>query len=142
MHDLVVLWCFSRHSQNVSEPAMELIRRTCPEATSPHREVSSNSDSRSGGTCDMPVAPEGVLTWSGVIVEPGESGSFFVKVLVLVFCWLVARCCHMLSIMWQQCAVGHVVCLPYPLSQLETVVCNETTPRSTAKTVAGCCSTW
>lgn len=66
-----------------ANPAMELIRRTCPEASSPHREVSSNgSDSRSGGTCTMPSAPSGVLTWSGVIVEPGEGSSFYVKVRV------------------------------------------------------------
>lgn len=65
-----------------TDPAMELIRRTCPEAMSPTREASSNgSDSRSGGTCNMPVAPPGVLTWSGVIVEPGEGSSFYVKVL-------------------------------------------------------------
>ncbi len=61
--------------------AVDLIRRTCPEATSPPGEQSSHgSDSRSGGACELPVAPEGVLTWSGVIVEPGETGSLYVKV--------------------------------------------------------------
>lgn len=71
----------------MTDPARELIRRTCPEAaSSPQRELSSNgSDSRSGGTCSMPVAPEGVLTWSGVIVEPAEGTSFYVKVCTL--CW-------------------------------------------------------